>query len=445
MTENRRVKLGAGVAALLLFATLFTFLGFVSVWFNRQVLQTSYWTDTSTELLESEQVRDALGTFIVNELFNDVDVQGELESRLPPDLTVFAGPATNGLRELALRATDKGLASPQFQSAWKEANGKAHELFLKILDGEGKYVDIDQGVVTVDAKSLVTQVADQIGVGKKLVAKLPASTGSITVLESDELKTAQNAKRVSDVTAVLFPILALALYALAIGLAPGRRRRVLYWAGISWVTTGVLIFIAISLGEQPFVDSLASTAAVEPAVTDVYGVVTQLLHSMATSVVVTGALVIAAAWLAGPSRWATWVRRHDAPYLREYPVATAAFAALLYLLIIWWAPTIGFRTTGGLLINTTLAVAGFVAYRSICAREFPDEEVPDVGAWFSDTWASLRERSEGWLDRRKARGGAPAGEGERLDQLERLAGLRDRGVLTEEEFAKEKAELLAAD
>jgi hypothetical protein len=415
----------------------------VSVWFNRQVLQTSYWTDTSTELLESEQVRDALGTYIVNELFTNVDVQGELESRMPPDLTVFAGPATNGLRELALRAADKGLASPQFQTAWKEANEKAHTLFLKILDGEGEYVDIDQGVVTVDVKSLVTQVADQIGVGKKLVAKLPAQTGSIEVLQSDELKTAQNAKRVSDVTAVLFPILALLLYGVALGIAAGRRRRVLYWAGISWVATGLLVFIAISLGKQPFVDSLATTAAVEPAVEDVYGVVTQLLHSMATSVIVTGALVIAGAWLAGPSQWATWVRRHDAPYLRDYPVASAAFAALLYLLVIWWAPTIGFRTTGGLIINTILAAAGFVAYRQICVKEFPDVEAPDIGAWFSERWESVRE----WSQRKRAGRAQPStgagGEDARLDQLERLASLHERGVLTDEEFASQKRELLA--
>ncbi len=438
-----RQKLGAGVAVLLVLATLFTFLGFVSIWVNRQVLQTPYWTDTSTQLLESQNVQDALGTYIVDEIFTNVDVQGELQSNLPPDLAILAGPATNGLRELALRATDKGLASPQFQEAWKNANTKAHATFIKILNGKGQYANIDQGVVTLDVKGLVTQVADQVGVPGKLVAKLPANTGILEVLQSDELKTAQNAKRVSDVTAWLFPVLALLLYAAAIGTAEGRRRRVVRWAGITWVITGLLVFIGISVGEQPFVDSLASTSALEPAVTDVYGVVTQLLHSMATSVMVTGVLVIIASILAGPSRWATSVRRFDAPYLRDYPVASAAFTALLYLLIIWWAPTMGFRASAGLIINTILVVAGFVAYRQICVKEFPDEEAPDVGAWFGEKWEAVRKSVEG------RRGGAfttarkGVGENEMLDQVERLAALHDRGVLTDSEFAAQKQDLFA--
>jgi hypothetical protein len=37
---------------------------------------------------------------------------------------------------------------------------------------------------------------------------------------------------------------------------------------------------------------------------------------------------------------------------------------------------------------------------------------------------------------------APAGGADRVEQLKELAGLRDQGVLTEEEFAAEKARIL---
>lgn len=438
-----RVPLGKGVAALLVVATLVTFLAFISLWLNRQVFQTSYWTDTSTELLESQQVRDQLSNYMVEQLFANVDVQGELQQQLPPEFKVLAGPATAGMRQLAGQAADKVLASPKFQALWEDANRRAHTVFIKVLDGGGTVVSTNQGVVTLNLSELLDQVAAQTGVGEKLVAKIPAGAGQLEVLDSDNLELAENVKSFSDGTAVWLPILALLLYAAAIGLAAGRRRRVVRAAGISWIAIAVFIFIAINLGEGPFVSSLAATAAAEPAVTDVYGIATKLLHSMATSILLTGILVVAAAWLMGPSRYATAVRRMDAPYLREYPIATAAGAAVAYLILIWWAPTIGFRTTSGLLINTLLVVSGFIAYRQLTVKEFPDEPVPAVGDWMREQWASVRSAVEG------RRGGAfpvsrkGVGATETMDQIERLADLRERGILTDDEFDTQKTTLLA--
>jgi Short C-terminal domain/Phospholipase_D-nuclease N-terminal len=46
--------------------------------------------------------------------------------------------------------------------------------------------------------------------------------------------------------------------------------------------------------------------------------------------------------------------------------------------------------------------------------------------------------------RHAASGGGDGGDGSTADQLAKLADLRDRGVLTPEEFEKEKAKILAA-
>ncbi|MBJ7348414.1 MAG: SHOCT domain-containing protein [Thermoleophilaceae bacterium] len=438
-----RTSLGAGVAALLILATVFTSLALGSVWFNRQILQTSQWESTSSQLLESKNVRDALSNYIVTELFTAADVEGELQNQLPSNLQFFSGAATNGLRELAIRATDKGLASPQFQSAWQNSNKLSHAAFIKILDGNGKYATIDQGTVTINVKSLITDTAKQVGVGQKLISKIPDSAGTIEVLQSSDLKTAQNMKKFSDVSVWLFPLIALLLYAAAIGLAVGRRRKAVLWAGVSWVVIGLFELISISFGKTPFVAALASTSALEPAVTDIYTIITELLRDMANSILFSGVMVILAAVIAGPSRWATNLRRLDAPYLRDFPAATAAVGLFLYLLLIWWAPVSGLRTTLGLLVNTLLVVSGFFAYRHICGKEFPDEPAPEIGAWFEEKWAAARKSVEG------RRGGAfpvarkGVGESETLDQIERLADLNKRGILTDEEFARQKQEVLA--
>ena len=40
--------------------------------------------------------------------------------------------------------------------------------------------------------SLVTNLADQVGVGASLAEKLPPDAGQVTILRSDQLKTAQD-------------------------------------------------------------------------------------------------------------------------------------------------------------------------------------------------------------------------------------------------------------
>jgi hypothetical protein len=54
--------------ALIVVASLLIFLGIFAVWANRQLLNTDNWTDTSTELLENEDIRDQVAIFLVDRL-----------------------------------------------------------------------------------------------------------------------------------------------------------------------------------------------------------------------------------------------------------------------------------------------------------------------------------------------------------------------------------------
>src|SRR5688572_2091644 len=93
----------AAIATLLAVGTLI-FIGFgVGVWAERQLLDTDEWVDTSAELLEDEEIRVALGGFIVDRLFDSQEVQAQIEEVLPPRLDPLAGPAAAGLKEVARR------------------------------------------------------------------------------------------------------------------------------------------------------------------------------------------------------------------------------------------------------------------------------------------------------------------------------------------------------
>jgi hypothetical protein len=457
-------KLGIGISIVLVIATILTIFAFLTIWANRQVLSTDQWTDTSTQLLEKPAVRTALANYLVDTLFNNIDVQAELENNLPPELSGLAGPATGGLRQLAFKGADSALEQPIVQQAWKNANKATHEQLIQILDGGSAEISTANGVVTINTKLLLQQVADQVGVPRSLVDKLPASVGSLTVLKSDELKTAQQASKAVKGLTWVFTLLALLFYIAAIWLAAGRRRRAVFWMGLSLVTVGVIVLLIHSFAKTPLVDALSSTSAVQPAVSDVYDISTQLLKEMAVSILFSGLLVLLATWLAGPYAYAVKFRHAVAPYLREYLPLSIAFAALLFLLMVWWAPTHGFRTTAGLLLNLLLAVSGFVALTLMTRKEFPDAEPADmsqVNDWFSGHWQSTR----GWVKDRtqtvqssmhrdaptevstvdpptkETVVAAPAAD-DQMAALDRLQSLRERGALSDEEFAAQKKKLL---
>src|SRR3954464_8974180 len=69
---------------LVVLASVLAFGGILAVWANRQVLNTDNWTQTSTELLQRPVIRQQLATFLVDQLYANVDAQGEIGSPPPP-------------------------------------------------------------------------------------------------------------------------------------------------------------------------------------------------------------------------------------------------------------------------------------------------------------------------------------------------------------------------
>lgn len=460
-------KLGFGIGTLFVLAAVLLFLAFISIWANRQIFNSEQWTETSTEVISQPEVQDVLANYLVDQLFSNVNVEQELQKQLPPDLDALASPAAGALRTLALNGTKKALALPVVQSAWSGANKIAHQTLITTLEGGGKgNVSTANGEVTIDARTILTEVATKVGVGEKLVSKVPADAGTFVIWKSDNLAAAQDAYKLFKDFLWVFTLLAIALYVLAIALAKGRRRRAVMWMGGSFVVVSLLVLITVSLARTPAINSLAQTAAVEPAVADVYDIATELLKSMADSLLFTGVMVLLAGIVAGPYRWAVEARRFVAPYLRDYLPFAAALVVLLYLILIWWAPVAGFRTTVGLTLNTVLAIAGFIALARITRHEFPDAEEADfgaVGAWVSGRWGDasqfVRERTQKEAEVPSVRPGEkttvvrttapedqpteplPSAAG-KVDELERLQKLHADGALTDAEFEAAKKQLL---
>ena len=141
-----------------------------AIWVNRQALNTSNWSSTSGKILQDKKVQTALSAYLVRELFANVDVSAELQTVLPKQLQPLAGPAAAGLQQLAGQLAPRVLASPVVQSAWVQANIAAHKELLRVLNGGGPVVSTQSGVVSLNLRTLVSQLAATVGLSSQVAA-----------------------------------------------------------------------------------------------------------------------------------------------------------------------------------------------------------------------------------------------------------------------------------
>lgn len=471
----RHDRMGRHTASrvLVVLGTLVALVAILAVWVGRQALETDQWTDTSSQLLQESAVQTAVAGYLVDQLYANVDVAGELRAALPERAQPLAAPAAGALRNAAEDVAQRALDRPRVQAAWEAANRQAHELLVQVIEGGGDVVGTEQGVVTLDLKALLDEIAQRTGVGGRLADRLPASAASIVIVRSDQLSTIQSIGNALKPLALVLVLLALALFGAAIALAPGNRRETLRACGIGFVLAGIGALVVRKLAGQSVVDELATTAAVRPAVQSAWTIGTSLLVDVAVATIAYGALIVAGAWLAGPTGVATAARRGMAPYLRDWRIAYGAVAAIV-LLVLLWGPTEGTRRLLPALVLVALFVAGVELLRRQTVSEFPDAVRGGSGGF-----GALVERArEAVAARREARPAADDGHGaaaaplsaavapsasaleaereavvavgERtaavndsaVDQLERLSELHRSGALDDEEFAAAKRRVL---
>ena len=435
-------------------------LSIVSVWANRQLLNADNWADTSTELLANQAVRTQVAGYLVDEVYANVDVSAELANALPPRLKPLAGPAAGGLRNAAENVTERALGRPRVQQAWRSANQLAAERFIAIAEGKSQFVTISGETVYLDLRALLLDLVQRLGLSGRLVGRIPPGAGRIAIVTSRQASAVQDVASALRGLAVVLPLAAFLLLAGAVAAARGRRRETLRAVGWCLVIAGVVVLVAREIAGNRVVDSLARTDAVVPAAQATWSIGTSMLKDIAWAMILGGIPVIAAAWLAGATRPAVALRRAMAPWLREEPAVAYAVAGVLVLLVIAWGPIPATRMVVPVLVMIGLVALGVAALRRQAAREFP-HATRRAGAQPSGTSASSaparasaallhrsRGSSAGRCGRRRQRrrrtwrrraAGYPAAE--RIALLERLAALHERGLLSDEELAAEKAAL----
>jgi Short C-terminal domain len=465
MSRGRR----RAVRALIVLGSILAFLSVFAIWIERQALNTNDWVETSGKLLHNAKIREAVGNYLVEQLYENVDVKKELEGILPGEVSELAGPAAGGLRQVAGQGAEKVLETSTAQKLWEDANRATHEQLLAVLENKKEAVETANGEVTLNLGSLLTNLASQVGIGESLAEKLPPDAGQIHILKSDQLKTAQNIAVAVKGLALLLSLLTFAAFGAAIYFSRDGRWVTVLYSGIGLVAAGFAAIIFRHVAGGIVVGQLVTNDSIKPAGEEAWSIATSLMVSIATTVIVIGVLFGIAGWLASPTSPARTLRRYMAPTLRLHVAYVYTGLAILVCFYFLTGPTQGLRT-----FLTTLVIAGMAAFgihelRKQTADEFPDAGYDHVFGQTRDKVVSavkeanipervgeqasrlrLPERRPGGGERSTQGGAGEAptatmpvdAEDARLQRLEKLGELREKGFLTDEEFAVEKARLL---
>ena len=367
------------ILAWVLFAlgTLIILVGSLTLWVKRQALDTDAWVDTSSKLLEDDEVRMALSVYIVDQLYASADPQAVLEERLPTNLQGLAGPIAGALRQPAVEGVDRFLQRPRVQDLWEDVNRVAHQELIAVLEDDTRgNITTGGGVVTLNLRTLVVNIGTELGFGDELDARLPQDVGQIQILQSDELEAAQTGVKLIKWMSWLVILIAFACYAGAIWLARGRRG-MLRNVGAALFIVGILLLVIRRVVGNYIVDALSSGESVREAIGHSWIIGTSLLAEVAWALIIYGIVILIGTLLAGPMRYSTRARGAIAPNLRDRPGIGWGVLAALYLLLVLWGPVPALENWLGIIVLGALVALGFEAFRRVAIGELgPEDTAP---------------------------------------------------------------------
>jgi hypothetical protein len=182
----------AVVWTLIVLASVLLVFSMTANWVQRELFNTDEVANTTDEILEDEDVQEALATYSVEQLYANVDVQGEIEQRLPSAAAPLAAPVAAATQQLALNVAQRALASPRVQDLVSTAIGRAQQQLVSLLRDEGEFVSSTGGEVTLEYGKVLADLAARLGVDPATISEIQGIVREYSTDLRQGLTTAQS-------------------------------------------------------------------------------------------------------------------------------------------------------------------------------------------------------------------------------------------------------------
>jgi len=323
------------LAVALIVLTCFAFIGSVlSVWVNQQLLNTDNFVSAVDPLLKDPGVVDSVSAYVAAKVVEALDVQGRVENALPDRAGFLAAPVTNQVQTFAQARIANLMRTNQFQAAWDKTLSFLHSKVVGILRGDSRYLSIQGNALTIDLTLVVSdalrflhsQLPDLVQsklpipdlsnvtvpaeararLSEALGRPLPDNFAEVTIMQSDQLVTAQRTVQLLDALVIILPIITLLLLIAAIAVSP-RRRRTILQIGIGLAISMLAVFLLIKLIENRVTSAVTAqpgAGVISPALDALLGGLLQWLIIL----LIGGILVAIIAFFADKGHWfaAAW-------------------------------------------------------------------------------------------------------------------------------------------
>jgi hypothetical protein len=300
---------------LVVLASLLIPVSVISVWAIRTVTDTDQYVATMAPLARNQVIVDHLAAKATDELFSTHIVQDKVTAALPkaakPIVTPVVAEVHNYVYGLALKVFE----SPKFGQLWDFLNRHTHDAVVDVLTGKQspatqKFEKAGAIVVNVTPElNTLIDKANSKGVTlfnplKPILAK--GDNLGVTVVSKSQVSKFTGLFNLIVKLKWVIPVVALLLAALGIGIAVERRKTLLRMAiGVALVT--LLLLAGLSLGRITFINQASGHVNGQVAAA-VWDTMLRFLKTDLRWMLLIAALVALGAWLAGPARYAVWIR-----------------------------------------------------------------------------------------------------------------------------------------
>ena len=315
--KKPRARRTRGITAwvLIVLASLLIPISVISVWAIRTVTNTDQYVATMAPLARNQVIVDHLAQKATDELFSTGIVKKKVEAALPAKAKPIVTPIVNQVHNYVYGLALKVFESPKFGRLWDYLNRHTHDAVVDVLTGKQsklvKRVEKAGGIVinvTPQLNDLISQ-ANAHGVTLFNPLKAVLANGNslgVTVVSKSQVSQFTALFNVIVTLKWVIPVVALVLAALGIIIGIDHRKTLLRMAvGVALVT--LLLLAGLSLGRITFINQAGHSFNRDVAAS-VWDTVLRFLKADLRWMLLAAVLVALGSWLAGPARYARWIR-----------------------------------------------------------------------------------------------------------------------------------------
>jgi hypothetical protein len=333
-TKTRRGHLPRRISAwvLVVLASILIPVSVISVWAINTVTNTDKYVETMAPLARNQIIVDGLATRATDALFSTHIVQKKVTQALPAKAKPLVAPIVTQVHSYVYNLALKVFSSPKFGKLWDTLNRHSHQAVVNILTGKQTPLQkklAKGGQIALNLSPALNNLIDQanahgVTLFNPIKSIAPNGKGlTFTVVSHDQVSKFSGLFNLIVKGKWIVPVIALVLAILAVALAMERRKTLLR-LGVGVALMSMLILGGLAAGRGIFIGQAAGSGFKTDGAAAVWDTVLRFLKTDLRWTLLISVLVVLGAWLAGPARYAVWIRRTVATGARW--VATQARA-----------------------------------------------------------------------------------------------------------------------